>query len=220
MKKFIQFLGIGALAAGLAVAGSPASADQSDSDTPRLASGLPTDSPPPGADATRPGAKVVNGQPATVEEYPFIISQHRTGGARPTEQSCTGTVAAKRVVLIAAHCKFSDGDPKYLIYGRDDLSDDSSGARIEIDEYRTHPNYNPNDGWRQGWDVAVIIAAEDIPVPDTMEYPQIAGSGDELPMGAEGTAVGYGMTEPNDSQQNTRLLQTTLPVVEVQNCAL
>ncbi len=161
---------------------------------------------------------VIGGTPATVAKYPFIISQHRTGGTRPAEQSCTGSVIAKRVVLIAAHCKFGQGDPKYLIYGRDDLTDTSTGTRIEIDEFRTHPNYNANDGWRTGWDVALIFTRSDIPVPAGMTYPSVATSADSLPAGTRGTAIGYGKTDAADNQRNSKLYEATLPVVDGQNC--
>jgi hypothetical protein len=167
---------------------------------------------------TGAGPAVIGGQQTTVSKYPFIISQHRTGGARPTEQSCTGSVVAKRAVVIAAHCKFAQGDPKYLIYGRDDLADTSKGTRIEIEEYRVHPNYNPNDGWREGWDVAVIFTKTDIPTPAGMAYPAIANSSDSLPLGTRGTAVGYGKTDSQDAQRNTKLWETVLPTTDDQNC--
>ncbi|MFI5733197.1 S8 family serine peptidase [Kribbella sp. NPDC051587] len=190
------------------------------SDTPNKLLYIPnggTTPPPSGCDkSVHPN--VIGGTPTTVCKYPFIISQHRTGGARPTEQSCTGTVVAKRIVLIAAHCKYAEGD-KYLIYGRDDLSDTSKGTRIEIQEYRTHPNYNANDGWRTGWDVAVIITKTDIPTPSGMAYPAIANSSDSLPLGTRGTAIGYGKTDANDSQRNTKLYEAVLPTVDKQNCA-
>ncbi|GAA0617565.1 trypsin-like serine protease [Kribbella sandramycini] len=188
------------------------------SDTPNKLLHVPngTTPPPSGCEDVQPN--VVGGTPASVCKYPFIISQHRTGGARPAEQSCTGSVVAKRVVLIAAHCKFAQGE-KYLIYGRDDLSDTSKGTRIEIQEYRTHPSYNANDGWRTGFDVAVIITKTDIPTPAGMAYPAIAKSGDSLPLGTRGTAVGYGKTDAGDNQRNTKLYEAVLPTVDKQNCA-
>ncbi|WP_436500419.1 S8 family serine peptidase [Actinokineospora sp. HUAS TT18] len=165
------------------------------------------------------GPGVVNGTPTTVAKYPFIISQHRTGGTRPQEQSCTGSVVSKRAVLIAAHCKFSQGDPKYLIYGRDDLNATNTGSRIEIEEYRTHPNYNASDGWRTGWDVAVIFTKTDIPVPANFVAPAIAKSSDSLPLGTRGTAIGYGKSDANDANRNALLRETVLPTVADQNCA-
>ncbi|MFI9816599.1 S8 family serine peptidase [Saccharothrix variisporea] len=164
------------------------------------------------------GSAVIGGQQTTVAKYPFIISQHRTGGVRPAEQSCTGSVVAKRAVLIAAHCKFAQGDPKYLVYGRDDLTDTSTGTRIEIEEYRAHPSYNPNDGWRTGFDVAVIFTKTDIPTPAGMTYPAIARSSDTLPLGTRGTAIGYGKTDSQDAQRNSKLWETVLPTVDDQNC--
>jgi secreted trypsin-like serine protease len=153
----------------------------------------------------------------TVSKYPFIISQHRVGGARPTEQSCTGSVVAPRKVLIAAHCKFAAGE-KYLIYGRDDLADTSKGVRIGIQEYLTHPSYNANDGWRTGFDVAVITTTSDIPTPAGMAYPSVAKSTDTLPLGTRGTAVGYGKSDSQDAQRNTKLYEAVLPTVDGQNC--
>ncbi|MFC0624607.1 trypsin-like serine protease [Kribbella deserti] len=182
-----------------------------------IALAIPGATAAPRAATDDPSPGVVGGNPATVAKYPFIISQHRTGGARPAEQSCTGSVVAKRIVLIAAHCKFAEGT-KYLVYGRDDLSDTSKGVRIEIEEYRTHPNYNANDGWRTGWDVAVIIAKSDIPTPAGMAYPEIAKSGDTLPIGTRGTAIGYGKTDAQDANRNSKLYEAVLPVVEGQNC--
>ncbi|PSL47150.1 subtilisin family serine protease [Saccharothrix carnea] len=164
------------------------------------------------------GVAVVGGTPTTVAEYPFIISQHRTGGVRPQEQSCTGSVVAPRKVLIAAHCKFSQGDPKYLIYGRDDLANTDTGTRIEIAEYKAHPSYNPSDGWRTGFDVAIITTTTDIPTPAGMAYPPIARSTDSLPVGTRGTAVGYGKSDANDANRNTKLYEAVLPVAEDQNC--
>ncbi|CCH30240.1 S8 family serine peptidase [Actinosynnema sp. NPDC047251] len=161
---------------------------------------------------------VIGGTPTTVAKYPFIISQHRTGGVRPQEQSCTGSVVAKRAVLIAAHCKFSEGDPKYLVYGRDDLADTATGSRVEVEEYRTHPDYNPGDGWRTGYDVAVIFTRTDIPVPAGTSFPAIARSGDTLPLGTRGTAIGYGKTDSQDAQRNSKLREVVLPTVEDQNC--
>ncbi|GAA2996816.1 S8 family serine peptidase [Actinokineospora diospyrosa] len=172
-----------------------------------------------GTSGTASGPGVINGSPTTVAKYPFIISQHRTGGVRPQEQSCTGSVVAKRAVLIAAHCKFSQGDPKYLVYGRDDLNATNTGTRVEIEEYRTHPSYDANDGWRTGFDVAVIFTKSDIPVPAGYQFPSIAKSGDSLPLGSKGTAIGYGKTDANDANKNALLRETVLPTVADQNCA-
>ncbi|WP_433005377.1 S8 family serine peptidase [Kribbella sp. CA-294648] len=163
------------------------------------------------------GVGVVGGTLTTVSKYPFIISQHRVGGARPTEQSCTGSVVAPRKVLIAAHCKFAQGE-KYLVYGRDDLADTSKGVRIGIQEYLTHPNYNASDGWRIGFDVAVITTTADIPTPAGMAYPSVAKSGDTLPLGTRGTAIGYGKSDSQDAQRNTKLYEAVLPTVDGQNC--
>ncbi|ONI81259.1 hypothetical protein ALI144C_22295 [Actinosynnema sp. ALI-1.44] len=172
----------------------------------------------PAVAAEQPGVRVINGQQTTVSEYPFIIAQMRTGGVRPAEQSCTGSVVGKRAVIIAAHCKFGQGEPKYLVYGRDDLVDTSKGTRIEIQEFRVHPKFTHADAWREGYDVAIIFTKTDIPTPAGMSYPKIANSSDKLSIGTAGTAVGYGKTDKDDARKNSKLWKTTLPVVDDSNC--
>ncbi|MFI9383477.1 protease pro-enzyme activation domain-containing protein [Kutzneria sp. NPDC052558] len=176
---------------------------------------------PSGGSTPAANPDVINGQPTTLAKYPFIISEMRTGGVRPQEQSCTGSVVAPRTVLIAAHCKFAQGDPKYLVYGRDDLADTSKGARIEIAEFRIHPDYTPqsDEGFRNGNDVAVIFTKTDIPTPAGMAYPKIATSADTLPLGTQGTAIGYGKTDANDANKNTKLREVVLPTVDGQKCS-
>ncbi|TDP98011.1 protease pro-enzyme activation domain-containing protein [Labedaea rhizosphaerae] len=221
--------GQGDFSLSLSPASGTVTAGQSTSTTVKTAAAVNGSAASTGDSATgtqlegsSPGASpsVVNGSPTTVAKYPFIISEHRTGGVRPQEQSCTGSVVAPRAVLIAAHCKFAQGDPKYLIYGRDNLADTSKGTRIEIAEFRIHPDYSPQDdtGWRNGHDVAIIFTKTDIPVPAGMVYPKIATSADTLPVGTQGTAIGYGKTESSDSGQNTLLREAVLPVIDGQNC--
>ncbi len=100
------------------------------------------------------GVGVVGGTPTTVAKYPFIISQHRTGGVR----------LADRLRRRGHH----------------------HGER--------HPH------------------------PAGMVYPPIAKSTDSLPIGTRGTAVGYGKSDANDANRNTKLYEAVLPVADDQNC--
>ncbi|QFZ19238.1 trypsin-like serine protease [Saccharothrix syringae] len=162
---------------------------------------------PAGADA---GPSFHNGQPATVDEFPAVIAGLREGGTRPRGQSCTGSVIAPRKVLIAAHCADAAGEKSFL-YGLDDL-DAGGGFRTAVVEYAKHPRYVNFD---QGYDVAVVTVADDIPVPGG-RYARFATSADAglVTPGDNGLGFGYGKKEFDDSSRDVTLAKATLPVVD------
>ncbi|WP_217370203.1 trypsin-like serine protease [Nonomuraea antri] len=157
----------------------------------------------------RAGVAFYNGQDATVDEFPAIIAGLREGGTRPQGQSCTGSVIAPRKVLIAAHCADAQGRKTFL-YGLDDLNA-TGGFRTEVVEYKKHPRYVNFD---QGYDVAVVTVADDIPVPGG-RYATFATSADaglEAP-GRNGLGFGYGKKDVDDASRDVTLDKATLPIV-------
>ncbi|GAA1339844.1 trypsin-like serine protease [Saccharothrix algeriensis] len=150
-----------------------------------------------------------NGQDATVDEFPAIIAGVREGGSRPQGQSCTGSVVAPRKILIAAHCADASGE-KSFVYGLDDLNA-GGGFRTAVVEYKKHPKYVNFD---QGYDVAVVTVADDIPVRGG-RYAQFATSADSglATPGKSGLGFGYGKKDFNDNQRDVTLDKATLPIV-------
>ncbi|MFC0627510.1 trypsin-like serine protease [Kribbella deserti] len=161
-------------------------------------------------DPSGPTTSFHNGQPATVDEFPAIIAGLRAGGTRPQGQTCTGSVIAPRKILIAAHCADSSGEKSFL-YGLDDLND-AGGTRVAVVDYKKHPKYVNFD---QGYDVAVVTVAADIPVRGG-KYATVATSADaglEKP-GGSGLGFGYGRKEFDDSSRDVTLDKATLPIVD------
>ncbi|GII67393.1 hypothetical protein Skr01_74780 [Sphaerisporangium krabiense] len=156
------------------------------------------------------GASFYGGQDATVDEFPAIIAGLRSGGSRPQGQSCTGSVIAPRKILIAAHCADAEGDKTFL-YGLDDLNA-GGGFRTRVVEYKKHPKYVNFD---QGYDVAVVTVADDIPVRGG-RYAQYATSADAdlATPGKNGQGFGYGKKDFNDTSQDVTLDKATLPIVD------
>ncbi|MEJ2858316.1 MULTISPECIES: trypsin-like serine protease [unclassified Saccharothrix] len=155
------------------------------------------------------GALFHNGQDATVDEFPAIIAGLREGGSRPQGQSCTGSVVAPRKVLTAAHCADAAGEKSFL-YGLDDLNV-AGGFRTKVVEYKKHPKYVNFD---QGYDVAVVTVADDIPVRGG-KYAQFATSADSglaVP-GKSGLGFGYGKKDFDDASRDVTLDKATLPIV-------
>ncbi|MBW4721237.1 trypsin-like serine protease [Saccharothrix sp. SC076] len=151
-----------------------------------------------------------NGQDATVDEFPAIIAGLRAGGSRPQGQSCTGSVVAPRKILIAAHCADAQGDKSFL-YGLDDLNA-GGGFRTEVVEYKKHPKYVNFD---QGYDVAVVTVADDIPVRGG-RYARFATSADAglATPGKNGLGFGYGKKDFDDVRRDVTLDKATLPIVD------
>ncbi|AHI00060.1 hypothetical protein GCM10010174_81720 [Kutzneria viridogrisea] len=154
------------------------------------------------------------GEKASVKDYPFIIAGEREGGTRPQGQTCTGSVVAPRKILIAAHCKAAEGE-KSFVYGLDDLNA-SGGFRTKVVDYKTHPKYVNFD---QGYDVAVVTTADDIPVPGGA-YAKVATSADtELNKpGKTGLGLGYGKKDVDDSAKDVTLEKASLPIVDPSTC--
>ncbi|MEU5695652.1 trypsin-like serine protease [Actinosynnema sp. NPDC020468] len=157
-----------------------------------------------------PSASFHNGQDATVDEFPAIIAGLRAGGTRPQGQTCTGTVVAPRKILIAAHCADAAGD-KSFVYGLDDLNS-PGGFKTNVVTYKKHPKYVNFD---QGYDVAVVTVADDIPVRGG-KYAQFATSADSglaVP-GKNGLGFGYGKKDFDDNLKDVTLDKATLPIVD------
>ncbi|MCE7006121.1 trypsin-like serine protease [Kibdelosporangium philippinense] len=150
-----------------------------------------------------------------MDEFPAIIAGLREGGSRPQGQSCSGSVVASRKIVIAAHCADAAGQKSFL-YGLDDLNA-GGGFRTQVVEYKKHPRYVNFD---QGYDVAVVTTADDIPVRGG-KYATVATSKDaglEAP-GKNGLGFGYGKKDFDDASRDVTLDKALLPIVNgAQQC--
>ncbi|MFI5735370.1 PKD domain-containing protein [Kribbella sp. NPDC051587] len=160
---------------------------------------------PPSHDATPPNqnpptTQIIGGQQASVADYPFVIAMLREGGTRPQGQTCTSAVVARRVIVTAAHCKNGDG-AKTMLYGSDDLTK-PGGTKLAVKEYLQHPNYQPPNGWQQGWDVGIVVTETDIPVPAGYKYPRVADSTDTTldDPGKKALLLGYGRVRDGENE--------------------
>ncbi|GLZ77904.1 hypothetical protein Afil01_27110 [Actinorhabdospora filicis] len=163
--------------------------------------------------AQSPG--IIGGKPATVAAHPYVIVGTREGGPRPQGASCTGSVAAPRKIVIAAHCADAEGKKRFL-YGLDNFGDATGGTWLEVVEYKKHPNYT---SFQNGWDVAVVTVDRDIPVPAGYRYPRIAGSADTglVTVGTTTHFAGYGRVAL-DENYSSELKQADFPIVDPSGC--
>ncbi|MBB5935054.1 PKD domain-containing protein [Streptomyces zagrosensis] len=207
----VASLAVAALAfAPLFAGGAQAVADDA---TDRQQAVNPTDTAPA---PSGPHAKIIGGEPTTVAAFPYIIAALREGGPRPMGQTCTGSVIGPKTILIAAHCKDSEGT-KSFYYGADDLNKPEGGVKLDVVSYTQHPKYESPNGWQTGYDVAVVQTQQTIPVKGG-QYAKFATSADsELSKpGKTGTAIGYGRTRDGENQY-AQVKKASLPVVDGRN---
>lgn len=112
---------------------------------------------------------------------------------------CSGTVIAARVVLTSGRCLSADGDPAHYEVGGGVAPLTNADWIAGVVALHLHPEYDPATPLH---DVAVLILAADAPVTP---MPWLATGGDEVyGAGRFFTAVGYGMTSGDGSDQGTR----------------
>lgn len=142
-----------------------------------------------------PTAWIVNGE---VEEgFPAVVSLGVSAGEWSFSM-CTGSVITPRVVLTAAHCGadfplelvVEIGD---AIFGTDIMAPDHV---LGFEDMAIHPDYEPLVSGPVATDlgendVAVLILAEDAPVPPLRLY---TGTLSEDDLGRALKSVGYGLT--------------------------
>ncbi|MEU0554412.1 trypsin-like serine protease [Dactylosporangium sp. NPDC006015] len=154
---------------------------------------------------------VVGGQPTTVEQHPYMISQRREGSSFPGQQSCSSTLMGPHTVLTAAHCLMENPGRKWYVYGATNVND--PGFVAEIASSWVHPQYT---GWQQGYDVAVVTLDRDVPVPAGMTYPTLNTSTSNNTPGTMGMAIGWGKTGADTYSEVLR--KADVPVAPDSGC--
>ncbi len=178
--------------------------------------------------------RIVGGSPAQSSAYPgvvgiqtyFPVYDSTTGQTQEWVATCTGTVIASTKVLTAGHC---DTDlpfgSTFVIVGRNNLNDTTSGYVARVQSTWTDQNFNlaalnsgaatvPTD------DVAVLTLEAPLPATYTPVTLTAQGNTSTYTPGTSATIVGYGETTAGDNTTVGTLYSATVPIQSDSTCAV
>lgn len=147
---------------------------------------------------------------STTTKYPFVLGMISVDGPGGI---CTATLIAPNLALTARHC-VSDTNTEYIDCQSTRFTTDSPASRLGVTvENQISQNADfigvrkvllPTDKTMCGNDIALLILAESIPESDAK--PAIPKIHEKINEGADIrqiTAIGYGISDPNDQNGQT-----------------
>ena len=128
----------------------------------------PTPPPPPPPSSCKCGEpqgsrnRIVGGQPATKNEYPWTVALVRNGQTKPF---CGGTLLSSKTILTAAHCKVYQNFQIKVHVGEHDVTKNDGEQKIRVSSFTQHPQYN--SGTTDN-DFAIIQLSRDVTFSNTI----------------------------------------------------
>ena len=162
---------------------------------------------------SEPAPKIVGGTEAIRGSWPFMAALVYKGYSLSNGQFCGGSLIASKWVITAAHCAAATSASNITVaLGIHNLGTDQ-GERINVKRSIMHPNYNSAN---QDYDVALL----ELESASSMTPIGFMTGTDSL-TGLLATAVGWGLTNPNNSASASNVLrQVTMPIISNATCKL
>jgi secreted trypsin-like serine protease len=146
---------------------------------------------------------VIGGTSVAPGVWPDVVAVIGTSG------SCTGTLIAPDVVLTAGHCV--EIEPKLVITNTVDYAT-TAGDRVPVKWARAYPD------WEHRYDVAVLVL-DHVAKPKPRPIATACLANAYLGARRQVEVVGFGLTSPSATDDNTTLRRAELPVLDPQ-CGL
>lgn len=169
-------------------------------------------------------SKIIDGEDANIEEYPFLASLRAQNGLFIGETSiegqhmCGGSLVAKNVVLTAAHCVNDVYFRKPTIYFNITKVDSPYFQAFNVLETRVHPKYEISLDGAYNYDAALLVLDGEPSVPIiSIRYDDRCFA--EGARCVNGVVVGWGQTqEGNLTSASNSLLKASIPLKSHKEC--
>lgn len=154
--------------------------------------------------------RIVGGQPAEKNEYPWQVAIKKRGG----KPFCGGSVLSSRTILTAAHCNIYGTGLIRVAVGDHDISVTGDGEEnFTVQSWVSHPRYNVRT---TDYDYAIITLNKPInfsnsAMPICLPTRPLAG-------GEEAIVTGWGTTEYATNKYPDVLLEATVTVQTSRQC--
>ncbi|XP_015108896.1 uncharacterized protein LOC107035816 [Diachasma alloeum] len=168
--------------------------------------------------------RIVHGEDASIIEFPSTVVLQRLSG----RHLCGGTLISKKHVLTAAHC-FTEGSKPNgnlviapasgvrIIPGHDHLTDSNKLQHYLADRIDVHPEWPGEDVEDAGGDLAIVTLKTEIPENKFQKIAALPSA--RVKPGSVATAVGWGLTQEDESGSPTDHLQrVTFKVLDYNFC--
>ncbi|CAG9133529.1 unnamed protein product [Plutella xylostella] len=171
-----------------------------------------------------PGARIVGGQGASIEEYPFstVLMYYWEDVWQPT---CGGALVTRTTILSAATC-YGYAQPSTFSARVGSTSRVTGGTVVAARQFVYHPDFVKKraDSWPQAFDLVIVRVAPGIEYSTVIQPARIPAAQFPLPTGTALTALGWGQTTNNGStvgintEASETLKQVAVRVFDQQTC--
>lgn len=146
-----------------------------------------------------PAPPVVGGSAVKRGTWPDVVA------VLGDDASCTGTLIAPDVVLTAGHC--IEIPPKWVLVDVVDMRHPAGGEVIDVKSAHAYPD------WEHTYDVGVLVL-QHVAKPKPRAIASACTAEPLLAARKPVTVIGFGLTSPSGTDDNTELHQAQLPILD------
>ncbi|MCP2260756.1 Trypsin [Streptoalloteichus tenebrarius] len=158
-----------------------------------------------------PGGRIVNGQPVSIERFPWMVAVATESG----QPFCGGSVVAPTKVLTAAHCaEKAKANDLRVIAGRTNLESEG-GTVAKVVRTWSHPKFHDPTPYAN--DVAVLTVDQPLS-KSALRLPARDRDRRYYEAGRRGVILGWGRTSEGGDASPRQLMGAVVPVLSDRMC--
>ncbi|KAI9575744.1 hypothetical protein GQX74_015486 [Glossina fuscipes] len=155
-------------------------------------------------------SRIVNGEPAAIEDYPYQVSLQNV----KNDHFCGGSILSEDIVLTAAHC-LEGRKPEDVKVRLGSTMYASGGVLVDVESFKSHEKFNFEE--TRVNDVAIIKLAQPVKQSSTIRYIKLA---DKKPVtGHPAIVSGWGSNCFLVCALSPNLMSIEVEFVDTKDCA-